>query len=172
MIVRFDVFILFSVAFILESLIISYLISCYISISIKSFDVSGTILQGFAGSIFICSLIYISLFKHIVLIFDVWFFLIYAEKFYSRSGAPFIFDIQLPCNYPDSPPSVQFLTTGGGLVSFNPNLYRSGKVCLSLLGTWSGPQWSPTESALLQLLVSIQSQIFVENPYFNEPGLV
>ena len=25
---------------------------------------------------------------------------------------------------------------------FNPNLYANGKVCVSLLGTWSGPQWS------------------------------
>lgn len=30
-------------------------------------------------------------------------------------------------------------TTGGGKVRFNPNLYNNGKVCLSLLGTWSGP---------------------------------
>ena len=29
-------------------------------------------------------------------------------------------------------------TTGGGTVRFNPNLYNSGKVCLSLLGTWPG----------------------------------
>jgi hypothetical protein len=30
------------------------------------------------------------------------------------------------------------LTTGGGRCRFNPNLYAGGKVCLSILGTWSG----------------------------------
>jgi hypothetical protein len=129
---------------------------------------------------------------------------------------------------------VQFLTTGGGQVRFNPNLYNCGKVCLSLLGTWSGPSWQPGISTLLQVggagcsaarlhagcivhgpgllaahekahepciatvqsagstphlttsppgpppppacppllqvLISIQSMIFVSDPYFNEPG--
>jgi hypothetical protein len=35
-------------------------------------------------------------------------------------------------------------------VRFNPNLYINGKVCLSLLGTWSGPSWNPKTSTLLQ----------------------
>ena len=51
-------------------------------------------------------------------------------------GGAFEFDILLPPEYPNKPPSVQFLTTGGGKVGFNPNLYPCGKVCLSLLGTW------------------------------------
>lgn len=46
----------------------------------------------------------------------------------------------------------------------------SGKVCLSLLGTWKGPSWDPKSSTLLQVLVSIQALIFVADPYFNEPG--
>ena len=44
---------------------------------------------------------------------------------------------------------------------FNPNLYNCGKVCLSLLGTWSGPGWDPKTSTLLQVLISIQSLIMV-----------
>lgn len=82
----------------------------------------------------------------------------------------FLFDIFLPPNYPESPPKFKLLTTGGGKVRFNPNLYANGKVCLSLLGTWSGPSWTPA-STLLQVLVSIQSLILVPEPYFNEPGL-
>ena len=82
----------------------------------------------------------------------------------------FIFDILLPAEYPNVPPKVQLLTTGGGRVRFNPNLYAEGKVCLSLLGTWKGPSWDPETSTLLQVLVSIQSLIFVEKPFFNEPG--
>ncbi|CAJ1455889.1 unnamed protein product [Effrenium voratum] len=52
----------------------------------------------------------------------------------------------------------------------NPNLYRDGKVCLSLLGTWAGPGWDPEKSTLLQVLVSLQGLVLVEDPYFNEPG--
>ncbi|KAF4654804.1 ubiquitin-conjugating enzyme E2 Ze [Perkinsus olseni] len=81
----------------------------------------------------------------------------------------FVFDIRVPTNYPRSPPNVSLLTTGKGTVRFNPNLYSDGHVCLSLLGTWSGPGWSPS-STLLQVLLSIQSLIFVAEPYFNEPG--
>ena len=85
----------------------------------------------------------------------------------------YIFDIFIPNNYPNAPPKVNLQTTGGGSVRFNPNLYNSGKVCLSLLGTWSGnggEKWNADTSTLLQVLVSIQSLILVENPYFNEPG--
>ncbi len=78
----------------------------------------------------------------------------------------------LNCSYPRVPPQVNLSTTGYGTVRFNPNLYNCGKVCLSLLGTWSGAQgetWNDT-STLLQVLVSIQSLIFVPDPYYNEPG--
>eukprot|EP00899_Mesostigma_viride_P009709 jgi/Mesvir1/1873/Mv22908-RA.1 len=85
-------------------------------------------------------------------------------------GGAFLFDILLPPDYPQVPPKVHFLTTGGGTVRFNPNLYEEGKVCLSLLGTWHGPGWIPGTSTLLQVLVSIQSLIFTGEPYFNEPS--
>ncbi|KAL7506768.1 hypothetical protein ACHAXN_003984 [Cyclotella atomus] len=82
----------------------------------------------------------------------------------------FMFDISLPSDYPQTAPKVQFLTTDGGRIRFNPNLYNCGKVCLSLLGTWQGPGWISGESTLLQVLISIQSLILVPDPYFNEPG--
>ena len=81
----------------------------------------------------------------------------------------FLFDIELH-NYPNAAPKVTLITTGGGRVRFNPNLYNCGKVCLSLLGTWQGPGWKPKKSTLLQVLVSIQGLIMVPDPYFNEPG--
>ena len=68
----------------------------------------------------------------------------------SPSGL-FVFDVVLPADYPSSPPHVRIVTTGGGRVRFNPNLYNCGKVCLSLLGTWSGPGWQPDKSTLLQV---------------------
>ncbi|CAA7410204.1 unnamed protein product [Spirodela intermedia] len=91
------------------------------------------------------------------------------------SGTPyhdglFFFDCFFPSTYPDSPPVVRYHS--GGL-RLNPNLYASGKVCLSLLGTWSGEgceKWNPKTSTMLQVLVSIQALVLNANPYFNEPG--
>ena len=83
------------------------------------------------------------------------------------------FHAYFPPSYPNDPPQVLLNTTDGGRVRFNPNLYDSGKVCLSLLGTWSGQQgekWNPEISTFLQVIISIQSLIFVSEPYFNEPG--
>nr|XP_006820901.1 PREDICTED: baculoviral IAP repeat-containing protein 6-like [Saccoglossus kowalevskii] len=88
------------------------------------------------------------------------------------SGGCFLFDIFFPNNYPKIAPQFNLQTTGNGSVRFNPNLYNSGKVCLSLLGTWEGQggeQWNET-STVLQALISIQSLILVPEPYFNEPG--
>ena len=42
------------------------------------------------------------------------------------------------------------------------------QVCLSLLGTWSGPSWQPGVSTLLQVLVSLQACVLVSDPWFNE----
>lgn len=85
----------------------------------------------------------------------------------------FVFDIYIPANYPFEVPCVHFINTGGK--RFNPNLYACGKVCLSILGTYVGPTASESEkwntsSTLYQVLISIQSQILVDKPYFNEPG--
>ncbi|XP_057828128.2 uncharacterized protein LOC131039403 isoform X2 [Cryptomeria japonica] len=96
--------------------------------------------------------------------------LIVGPKGTPYQNGVFIFDIYLPPDYPQVPPQVHFLTTGCGMVRFNPNLYNSGKVCLSLLGTWDGPGWQPWRSTILQVLVSIQSLIFVADPFYNEPG--
>lgn len=60
----------------------------------------------------------------------------------------------------------------GGL-RLNPNLYNCGKVCLSLLNTWSGTtkeRWTKGVSTMLQVLVSIQGLILNTMPYYNEPG--
>jgi len=89
------------------------------------------------------------------------------------AGGCFLFDAYFPPEYPGVPPMMNLRTTGGGKVRFNPNLYNCGKVCLSLLGTWSGgvgEGWDSAASSMLQVLVSIQSLIFVDQPFYNEPG--
>ena len=49
----------------------------------------------------------------------------------------------MPDDYPLSPPKFDFMTTNG-IIRFNPNLYCNGKVCISMINTWSGPGWIPT----------------------------
>lgn len=60
------------------------------------------------------------------------------------------------------------MTTGGGSVRFNPNLYSTGHVCLSILGTWQGPPWTPALN-IMSVLLSIQS-LMNNEPFYNEPG--
>jgi len=48
----------------------------------------------------------------------------------------FFFDIQLPPDYPASPPNFHYISFCSDRL--NPNLYPDGKVCVSLLGTWTG----------------------------------
>lgn len=82
----------------------------------------------------------------------------------------FFFDLYLPSEYPSSPPHVHYHS--GGL-RLNPNLYETGKVCLSLLNTWTGKGneiWHSSSSSILQVLVSIQGLVLNSNPYFNEAG--
>lgn len=85
----------------------------------------------------------------------------------------FLFDMILPNEYPRVPPQVKMHAFDHRC---NPNLYSCGKVCLSLLGTWDGQGaevWSPENSNLLQVAIGIQGLVLgVEEPYYNEPGLV
>ncbi|XP_053698475.1 (E3-independent) E2 ubiquitin-conjugating enzyme UBE2O isoform X2 [Sabethes cyaneus] len=85
-------------------------------------------------------------------------------------GGLFLFDIQLGQDYPSAPPLCHYISYCSDRL--NPNLYEDGKVCVSLLGTWSGrgtEMWGPN-STLLQVIVSIQGLILVDEPYFNEAG--
>ncbi|XP_041433344.1 (E3-independent) E2 ubiquitin-conjugating enzyme UBE2O isoform X2 [Xenopus laevis] len=82
----------------------------------------------------------------------------------------FLFDMQLPNIYPTVPPLFRYLSQCSG--KLNPNLYDNGKVCVSLLGTWIGKgteRWT-SKSSLLQVLISIQGLILVNEPYYNEAG--
>nr|KYP57875.1 putative ubiquitin carrier protein E2 23 [Cajanus cajan] len=83
----------------------------------------------------------------------------------------FFFDIAFPSDYPKHPPKLNFRSFGHRI---NPNLYNTGKVCLSLLNTWHGRKrelWDPCESTILQVLLSIQGLVLNEKPFYNEPGI-
>ena len=81
----------------------------------------------------------------------------------------YFFDVTFPTDYPHSPPSFTYLTNDGK-TRFNPNLYRSGKVCLSILNTWRGEQWTSCQT-LVSVLITLIT-IFNENPLMNEPGIM
>tara|TARA_Y100001970_G_C14052688_1_gene759815 strand:+ start:363 stop:1073 length:711 start_codon:yes stop_codon:yes gene_type:complete len=82
------------------------------------------------------------------------------------------FNITFPNNYPYSPPDISYVSRNK--VRIHPNLYVSqhssgfGKVCLSILGTWSGPKWS-TIMDITTVLITIQS-LLDNNPLHHEPG--
>ena len=85
----------------------------------------------------------------------------------------YLFEALLPSNYPANPPKVQIATTGNGNMRFNPNLYSSGKVCLSVINTWQGrpeEMWNPSSSTLLQVMVSIQSLVMDNEIIQKEPS--
>ena len=80
----------------------------------------------------------------------------------------YFFEFNFPDNYPFSPPVVRYLTNDGTM-RFNPNLYTNGKVCLSLLNTWSGESWTSCQT-INSILLSL-SIVLCENPLLNEPGV-
>ncbi len=89
----------------------------------------------------------------------------------------YFFEFTYPDNYPMEPPKAKYMTQGiieddkknKYNVRFNPNLYTCGKVCLSMLNTWQGPGWVPTNT-ITNVLVAIQALVLNENPLENEPG--
>jgi len=82
-------------------------------------------------------------------------------------GGYYFFSFHFPPDYPFSPPKVSFLTNGDG-VRFNPNLYINGKVCVSILNTWAGEQWSSCQT-IRSILLTI-STLLCKDPLLNEPG--
>lgn len=79
----------------------------------------------------------------------------------------FLFDVHYE-NYPMEPPKVKFVTGGIIQARIHPNLYREGKVCLSILGTWGENEWSPllsTEKTFLTVKALLD-----KNPITNEPS--
>jgi ubiquitin-protein ligase len=94
--------------------------------------------------------------------------LIIGPKDTIYSHGMYFFEFNYPNDYPFSPPKVTYLTNGEG-VRFNPNLYRSGKVCISILNTWNGPQWSSCQTISSVLLTL--TTLFHNKPLLNEPGL-
>ncbi len=85
-------------------------------------------------------------------------------------GGYYLFKFDFPCDYPHKPPKVTYFTNDG-LTRFNPNLYKSGKVCISILNTWRGPQWTGCQT-ISSILLSLCSAVLNDEPLLNEPGVL
>ncbi len=83
-------------------------------------------------------------------------------------GGYYFFQFNFPNDYPHSPPSVTFCTKGNN-IRFNPNLYKCGKICVSLLNTWTGEQWTSCQSISTVLLTLCT--LLCKEPLLNEPGV-
>ena len=81
----------------------------------------------------------------------------------------YLFKVEYPYDYPMNPPKITFMSNYGN-IRMNPNLYRNGKVCISILNTWSGDQWSSCQTIKTVLLTLLT--IFNNKPLLNEPGII
>ena len=83
-------------------------------------------------------------------------------------GGYYFFELKFPFDYPHTPPKVTYYTNGDD-VRFNPNLYKCGKVCVSLLNTWRGEQWTSCQTISTVLLTLCT--LLCKDPLLNEPGV-
>ena len=80
---------------------------------------------------------------------------------------PLEFSFSISDDYPFQPPTVLY-RTNDGKTRFHPNFYVDGKVCLSILGTYSGPKWASSMN-ISTILLSIYS-LLTHNPLSSEPA--
>ena len=83
-------------------------------------------------------------------------------------GGNYFFELNYPADYPHSPPKVKYWTNANN-IRFNPNLYVCGKVCVSLLNTWRGDQWTSCQTISTVLLTLCT--LLCSDPLLNEPGV-
>jgi len=81
-------------------------------------------------------------------------------------GGYYIYKVRFPEEYPYKPPKVTFCSNSK--IRIHPNMYVNGKVCLSILGTWSGPSWKEVMdiNCVAKTIQSLMSKKTLQ----NEPG--
>jgi len=82
----------------------------------------------------------------------------------------FHFTLSMSTGFPTNPPEVKILNTDRGRIRHNPNLYACGKVCLSILNTWTGGARWTAKTSLNDVIMGIQNYVLSEQPWANEPG--
>jgi len=83
-------------------------------------------------------------------------------------GGYYYFLFKFPTNYPHSPPMVSYLTVTSN-IRFHPNFYANKKVCVSIINTWRGEQWSGCQN-IRSVLMTFQS-LLDKQPLLHEPGI-
>jgi len=83
-------------------------------------------------------------------------------------GGYYFFVFKFPTNYPHSPPVVSYLTNTNN-IRFHPNFYANKKVCVSIVNTWRGEQWSGCQN-IRSVLMTFQS-LLDNRPLLHEPGI-
>ena len=83
-------------------------------------------------------------------------------------GGYYFYKFKFPPDYPHSPPLVEFLTNDGE-TRMHPNMYKTRKMCLSILNSWRGDQWTGCQT-IKSVLLTIMS-LLDSKPLLNEPGI-
>lgn len=83
-------------------------------------------------------------------------------------GGYYFFKFTFTSNYPYVPPIVTFETNYNNY-RFHPNLYSNGRICLSILNTWTGDQWSSCQTISTILLTLCM--ILDNTPLLHEPNI-
>jgi ubiquitin-protein ligase len=89
-------------------------------------------------------------------------------KEYPYKGGFFLFEFKIPNDFPLSPPKIIF-NPQQNFMRLHPNFYECGKVCLSVINTWGGQDWTPSMSLLS--LISVLEARFNDKPLCFEPSL-
>jgi ubiquitin-protein ligase len=84
-------------------------------------------------------------------------------------GGYYFFLFKFPTNYPHSPPVVSYLTNTNN-IRFHPNFYANKNVCVSIINTWRGEQWSGCQN-IRSVLMTFQTLLDKE-PILHEPGIL
>jgi len=83
-------------------------------------------------------------------------------------GGYYFYKFKFPPDYPHSPPLVEFLTNDGE-TRMHPNMYKNRKMCMSILNSWRGDQWTGCQT-IKSVLLTIMS-LLDSKPLLNEPGI-
>jgi ubiquitin-conjugating enzyme E2 Z len=83
-------------------------------------------------------------------------------------GGYYFYKFKFPPDYPHSPPLVEFLTNDG-VTRMHPNMYKNRKMCMSILNSWRGDQWTGCQT-IKSVLLTIMS-LLDSRPLLNEPGV-
>jgi ubiquitin-protein ligase len=83
------------------------------------------------------------------------------------TGGIFVFTFNIPDTFPLEPPKLEF-NPKQNMCRLHPNYYENGKVCLSVINTWSSPDWTPSMS--LMSIANILEERFNENSLCFEPS--